>query len=379
MQTLATAGTNGQHADRVLQLLRESGPMTRSELGARCGLSRTTLYKVAGRLVDRGLVTATVPDTERRGRGRPAEKLAFNPAAGRLLGVDFSRRHVRLAALTAARKEIHTVGEMHPAATPWPERIAIARRLAANLAATGFNALGGVGVSVTDQTTESSGTLDERAVADMLGRTFGTRVRIGNAPRLAALAETAWGAAKGLTDVLYMELSHRVSGGLVAGGVLHRGTQGRSGGFGHILAEPGGAPCSCGSRGCLQTVASTKAVLDAYPAAADLAQLAAALRVGEQGAHAVVHRAAIHTGRVLAGLAKALGPSMIVVGGELVALGPSLMNPLEDEVRENVVTYGPRAPIPVRQAVLGDFAAAVGAASLLRLSSDATSPGSAWA
>ncbi|MFF8867527.1 ROK family protein [Streptomyces sp. NPDC015139] len=365
----------GQHADRVLRLLRESGPMTRGELGARCGLSRTTLYEVTGRLVDSGLVIATVADTGRRRPGRPAEKLAVNPAVGRLLGIDFGRRHVRLAAITAAGDEISTVGGTHSPAAPWSERIAVARRLAAGLTGSvpRLGPLGDVGVAVADPATVSLAADGDRALADMLGRSLGARVRLGNGPRLAALAETVWGAAKGLTDVLYLELSDQVGGGLVTGGALHRGAHGRSGGFGHILAEVAGAPCSCGGRGCLQTVASTTAVLDAYRAAPDLPQLAAALSAGEKAAHAVVRRAAIHTGRVLAGLVKALGPSMVVVGGELVTLGPPLMKPLENEVRANAVTYRSPPETPVRRAELGDFAAAVGAASLLRSPSDAAS------
>ncbi len=349
--------------------------MTRGELGARCGLSRTTLYEVTGRLVDSGLVIATVPDTGRRRPGRPAEKLAVNPAVGRLLGIDFGRRHVRLAAITAAGDEISTVGGTHSPAAPWSERIAVARRLAAGLTGSvpRLGPLGDVGVAVADPAAVSLAADGDRALADMLGRGLGARVRLGNGPRLAALAETVWGAAKGLTDVLYLELSDQVGGGLVTGGALHRGAHGRSGAFGHILAEVAGAPCSCGGRGCLQTVASTTAVLDAYQAAADLPQLAAALSAGEEAAHAVVRRAAVHTGRVLAGLAKALGPSMVVVGGELVTLGPPLMKPLENEVRANAVTYRSPPDTPVRRAELGDFAAAVGAASLLRSPSDAAS------
>ncbi|MFI5681390.1 ROK family protein [Streptomyces cellulosae] len=322
---------------------------------------------------------ATVPDTEPRRRGRPAEKLALNPLAGRALGIDFGRRHVRLAAITGAHNEISTAGETHSAAARWPERIAIARRLAAGLtgAAPRLDVLGGVGVAVTDPTTDPFVPDDGRTLADMIGRGLGTRVRLGDAPRLATLAETVWGAAKGVADVLYLELSDRVSGGLMAGGVLHRGAQGRSGGFGHVLAEPAGAPCSCGGRGCLQTVASTRAVLGAYRAAADLPQLAAALSAGEEAAHAVVRRAAIHADAVVAGLAKALGPSVIVVGGELTTLGAALMKPLENEVRANVGPHGSRPRTAVRRAELGGFAAAVGAASLLRPPHDTPSPQSA--
>ncbi|MFI6495382.1 ROK family protein [Streptomyces sp. NPDC050564] len=287
---------------------------------------------------------ATVPDTEPRRPGRPAEKLALNPAAGRLLGIDFGRRHVRVAAITAAGNEISTVGGTHSPAAPWSERIAVARRLAAGLtgAVPRLGPLGDVGVSVADPAAAASFAADdERALADMLGRGLGARVRLANGPRLAALAETVRGAAKGLADVQYLELSDRVGGGLVTGGVLHRSARGRSGGFGHILAEPGGAPCSCGGRGCLQTVASTTAVLGAFRAAADLPQLAAPLSAGEEAAHAVVRRAAIHAGRVLAGLAKALGTTMVVVGGELVTLGPPLMKPLENEVRANAQAVSP--------------------------------------
>ncbi|MDQ0808400.1 hypothetical protein QFZ63_000114 [Streptomyces sp. B3I7] len=68
-------------------MLRKSGPATRGEVDRR-GLSPTTLYKVVGRTVDSGLVIATVPDTEPRRPARPAAKLALNPAAGRLLGID---------------------------------------------------------------------------------------------------------------------------------------------------------------------------------------------------------------------------------------------------------------------------------------------------
>ncbi|MGF0175760.1 ROK family protein [Streptomyces sp. Marseille-Q5077] len=385
--TRNTTWARGQYGDQILRLLRQFGPLTRSELGELSGLSRTTLYEVVSRLVDSGQVIAAVPDSAPRRRGRPAEKLVLNPDAGRVLGIDFGRRAVRVVAVAGdhdlrrdhlerhdlerhglGHDAISTASEGHSPTAGWPDRIAIARRLAGTL--TGgrlrLDALNGVGVAVTGPATDSPAAVDQRVMAVMMGRSFGTRVRFDNAARLAALAETVWGAAQGQRDVLYLQLSDPVGGALVSGGVLHRGAHGRSGEFGHITAEPGGAPCPCGGRGCLQTVASTTAMLDAYRPGAELPDLVAALGSGDPAADAVLRRAGTHVGRVLADLVNALEPGIVVVGGELVTAGPPLMESVRRELLANVVRCGSRPSLLVRPAELGDHAAALGAASLLR-------------
>jgi predicted ArsR family transcriptional regulator len=101
------------HEALVLRLLRAHGPMTRGQLSALSGLSRTTLYDVVGALTDDGTVVASVPEVARRGRGRPAELLALNPEAGKLLGIEFARRAVRVAAMDAAHEIIGRAEEPH--------------------------------------------------------------------------------------------------------------------------------------------------------------------------------------------------------------------------------------------------------------------------
>ncbi|WP_050993655.1 hypothetical protein [Streptomyces violaceusniger] len=86
----------------MLRLLREHGPLTRGQLGTLCGLARTTVYDVVGALMVSGTVVASVPAATRRKRGRPAEVLTLNPEAGQVLGIEFARRAVRVAAMDAA-------------------------------------------------------------------------------------------------------------------------------------------------------------------------------------------------------------------------------------------------------------------------------------
>ncbi|MFI6346364.1 ROK family protein [Streptomyces sp. NPDC050560] len=365
-----TARPPGPHADLVLRLLHRHGPLTRGELGALSGLTRTTLHDVVGALVDGGSVTASVPKAAARGRGRPPERLALNPGTGRAVGIEFARAAVRVAATTAVRGGVATASAPHSPGVPWPRRVALARALAAELAGDTrrWDFVTGVGIALPAPFGASApggrGAVDHRALAASVGRAFGCRVRLERAARLAMLAESVWGAARGREDVLYVALSHTVGGGLMTGGTLHRGAHGLSGEFGHIVAEPGGAPCVCGRRGCLQTLASTPAVLRAA-GVADVPALLAALGGAGSAARSALGVAAVQVGRVLAGLVTALNTGTVVVGGELAAAGPALLEPLEQELRANAMRGAAWPPLLVCPAELGDFAAARGAVALL--------------
>ncbi|MGJ5751730.1 putative NBD/HSP70 family sugar kinase [Streptomyces puniciscabiei] len=384
MLTETTTRASSAHEALVLSLLREHGPLTRGDLRILSGLSRTTLYDAVGALMDKGSVLASVPEAARRKRGRPAEVLTVNPGCGRLLGIEFARRAVRVAAMNAAHEIVGTTGEPHDPDTPWQTRIDLAWRLADKLTHGTLRpgALNGIGVGVVGPVgTPGQGPLwapRHDIVAARVRERFGAPALIDNNTRLATLAETIWGAAAGEQNVLYLRLSHGVGGGLVMAGTLHRGAHGRSGMFGHITVDPGGAPCECGAIGCLETVASIGAVLDACrtagTAAADLPELVSALESGDAAAHAVLARVGTHVGRVLADVSHAVGPDVIVIGGELVGAGRALMAPIEHMLDTHVArcSYGVPRVIP---AGLGDTGAALGALALLRRHPDHEAPG----
>jgi hypothetical protein len=89
-----------RHEELLLELLRKHGSLSRSRLNDLSGLSRTTLYDVVAQLVDDGAVVVSPPDSARRRRGRPAEKLTLAPEAGRAIGR--ARRSVRVTAVGGA-------------------------------------------------------------------------------------------------------------------------------------------------------------------------------------------------------------------------------------------------------------------------------------
>ncbi|MEO3789143.1 ROK family protein [Nonomuraea sp. B10E15] len=355
------------HEELVLGLLRKHGPLSRGELGRRCGLSRTTLYDILAELVAGGaVVTASERETP-RGRGRPAETLTLNPDAGQAIGIDFARRGLHVAAINPAHEIVGSASEPHDADLPWEQRVELAGRLVGSLTGgtLSLGALSAIGVGVVGPVGEPAGPHPAQV---LLRERFGVPVLLDNNTRLAALGEAIWGAAAGVRDVLYLRLSHGVGGGLVVGGSLHRGAYGLSGEFGHITVDQDGARCDCGGTGCLETVASIRAVLDAYRAAGgragDVPELAKAAGAGDAAALAVLDGVGAGIGGVLAALCNAIGPSVIVVGGELAETGSALMDPIERELRAHVMPIS-RHRVSLRRATLGEVAGALGGIALV--------------
>ncbi|MET7387713.1 ROK family protein [Streptomyces sp. NPDC005529] len=406
------------HEELVLRLLRTHGPLSRGQLGRLSGLSRTTLYDIVTALVDGGAVVATPPAAAERRRGRPVDALSLHPGAGQAIGIDFARRAVHVAAVNVAHEVIGSASAPHAADLGVEERVALAERLVGELAGgrLRFGALSGIGVGVVgpvnerraatgravqdagrprpnvpspsapgttqaarqatgaDQGTElpgEDGSFASRQAADeshgdlavLLRKRFGVPVLLDNNTRLAALAEATWGAAAGVQDVLYVRLSHGVGGGLVVGGALHRGAHGLSGELGHITADPDGRPCSCGKHGCLETVASIGAVVDAHPSAADLPAFLAALP-DDPDARRVLDDVGRRVGAVLAAVCNALGPEVTVLGGELAAAGPALLGPVERALAAHLMPVS-RPLLDLRAAALGEAAGALGAIALV--------------
>ncbi|MEU8845231.1 ROK family protein [Streptomyces sp. NPDC048564] len=359
----------------VLRLLRRHGSLSRGELVALSGLSRTTLFDIVVALVDGGTVTASVPEVAGRGRGRPVEKLALNPAAGQVIGIDFARQAVRVAAATITHGVIGTSDEGHAPEASWQERVERAYRLVGRL--TGgpprLGALSPVGVGVSAPMAVPAAGLPgvdgHGTVTELVGQRFEAPVRWDSNARLAALAESRWGAARGERDVAYLHLSDGVGGGLVVDGTLHRGAYGVSGEFGHITVDPGGAACCCGGVGCLQTVASVGAVVEAYRAAGgaarDLPDLVAALDAGDRRARAVLAGVGTRIGRVLAAVSNTVDPRVIVIGGELAAVGRPLLAPIRRALDLGIMP-GAREQVSLRPAEFGEVSAALGAVAWLR-------------
>jgi len=346
------------HEAWILDHLRRQGRASRAELVAATGLSRATVSALTGELLAQGKVVVTEP-TRETAPGRTPQSLALNPAAGLVLGLDFGHARVGVVAADAAHAIVGSATRPYPHTTPWDARCEIAVRLARKMSAGDVPRLAAVGIGIAGSIAGRAAVVD--AIRDAFTTAFGVPVRTDNNARLAGLAESVWGAARGVPDALYVRLSSGVGGAVILDGRVHRGRGGAAGEFGHVCIDPAGPLCRCSNRGCLECYVGVEAVL-AQSGAATLADLGAALDRGDREASAVVAAAGQRIGLVLAGAGNVLDVPHVVLGGDLAVLGEHLVRPVRQTLARHLQVD--RAAT-VALAELGDLDGALGGVALV--------------
>ncbi|MEU4067894.1 ROK family protein [Streptomyces wedmorensis] len=210
-------------------------------------------------------------------------------------------------------------------------------------------------------------------LAAVLERATGLPVALGHDVRAGGAAECRLGAARGARDAWFVPIGTGVSAAVFSDGRAVR-AGGYAGELGHVVVEPGGDPCACGGRGCLETVASAAAVGAAYAARSGrevdgAAEVAAMLVQGDPDARAVWDRAVEALAAALATAATLLAPEVVVVGGGLAESGGLLLDPLRAALARRLSFQ--RRPDLVR-AALGDRAGCLGAGLAAWESADVT-------
>lgn len=210
--------------------------------------------------------------------------------------------------------------------------------------------------------------LNGRALKQDLEKKFGREFKLANDANCFALAEATLGVAKGLGVVFGVILGTGVGGGVVVNGEAIYGRHGIGGEWGHNLLEPGGAPCYCGRRGCVETVLAGPS-LQAYYASRTglerkLPEIVALAKKGEdEAAVDTLARLKEFFGKALAPIVNVLDPDAVVLGG-----GVGNIDLLySDETRQEVAKYvfNSRFDTPILKPSLGDSAGVFGAAMLL--------------
>jgi glucokinase len=181
----------------------------------------------------------------------------------------------------------------------------------------------------------------------------------------AALAEWAFGAGRGYQHILVMMVGTGVGAGLILNGELFRGRQGWAGELGHLIVAPDGPACPCGNRGCLQMLASGRA-LERLAAERGLSSAVAVTAAAEHGAVWALE-ALTTSGRWL-GLAAAnvvnlLDLEAVVIGGGLSGLGSPWWSTLDETLHAHLLNSAHRT-VALQRAILPDTAGLLGVAHL---------------
>ncbi|MDT0431166.1 ROK family protein [Streptomyces salyersiae] len=199
-------------------------------------------------------------------------------------------------------------------------------------------------------------------LAALLEDASGLPVSLGHDVRAGGAAECRLGAARDARDVWFVPVGTGISAAVFCDGRPVR-AHGYAGELGHVVVEPDGEPCSCGARGCLETVASAAAIAAAYSARSGrrvdgAAGVGALLAQGDPDARAVWDRAVDALATAFATVAALLAPEVVVLGGGLAEAGALLLDPLRASLARRLTFQRRPELVP---AALGDMAGCLGA------------------
>jgi glucokinase len=215
--------------------------------------------------------------------------------------------------------------------------------------------------------------IDGMALGAVLERYAQLPVVMDNDANLMGFAELQFGAAKGLTDVVFLTVGTGIGGALLLNGKLYGGHGNRGAELGHIRVADPGAPCTCGSSGCLEAHASVSALIRDYLDAApeerqedepDGRRIFSRYLKGDSDAILAMNRHFRYLGSGIASLINIFSPQKIILGGGITEAG----EPYIHSIRQHALRMSMKETSEhtlIEPALLGNKAGFLGAAALV--------------
>jgi predicted NBD/HSP70 family sugar kinase len=340
--------SNMKHTNRrlVLKLLYKNGRMSRVDITRKLKCDGTTITRIIRDLLKEDLVR--LAGRAESDKGRPKEFISLNPDSRQMIGLSFEPPYVtgivsNLTGNISFCEKIHLSIDVSSG-----DLIDIVKGLAARLIQrTNNGKLLGIGVATfgvfyaREQKVVSSNyfpAIKDIDFCGLIGGEFGVNPEIIDSSYAKALAEMNFSGHR-RKDFMLLDIGAGIGLINVRGGVPEISSSGYIGEFGHTIISRQGDACSCGRRGCLETLASISAIEKKVSAAlgqkaVTFDRIAVMYAEGEHNVTKIVNDSAIALGMAVGNMATALPTSEIIFTGRLMKLGDSYFAELEKSIRE---------------------------------------------
>lgn len=341
----------------VLRTIYDRSPLSRADVARATGLTRTTVSDVVEQLIGDGLA-------EEIGRGEStggkAPILLHVPANGRqMIGVEVGDT-LLTGAVVNLRGEVVRSEQAPLDGRDGEQALTRLDSLLGELVRGADRPLLGVGLGTPGLIDTSTGTVRWAVNLDWrdlpLGRRLqdrlGMPVSVANDSHVAALAEHTFGGHR-VGSMVVIKVGRGIGAGIVLNGQLYQGDAFGAGEIGHTAIADNHRPCRCGSTGCLETLASTRAVMQLArelaphapdsvlngprPDGFDFADLVRAFEQGDEIARQVILEAARHLGRTIGALVGTLNVQHVVLVGEMTAFGEAWLTAVRREAHRSAL------------------------------------------
>nr|WP_132211627.1 ROK family transcriptional regulator [Kribbella steppae] len=322
----------------VLTRILTQGPIPRVEIARRTGLSQAAVTKAVAPLIEAGFVTdqpAVPAEADNQlGIGRPVSPLTVIRNSVSVIGLKVTPTAL-IGVTTDFTAGILTVRHQKLDDTTPDTVIERLTDLAKELIKSAEVTAGpliGIGVAVSGDVDARRGLVRHSplmgwrdvAVADLMAKRLKVPVVVTNDVRALTVAEHWFGVGVDADSFAVVTIGSGIGCGLYINGEVVSGAYGVSGELGHLPLAPGELVCTCGRRGCVETVASSDAILTRTRETTgrprlDLAGAIKLAHEGDEHAREAFDRAGEVIGSALAAMVNLVGPELVVIAGEGVA------------------------------------------------------------
>jgi glucokinase-like ROK family protein len=354
----------------LLNLLRMHSPQSRADLAVATGLNKATVSSLIADLIESGPVREIGPASS--AGGRPAVMLELNSDAGWIIGVELGVWYVKVI-LTDFRASVLWRNQIVlepqvPVETALSTLIDLVAD-AAEVADRAGRQVFGLGVAIAGLLDVRTGVLlfgqnagwHNVSVLERLKEVFPFPVFVDNDAKAATIGEKYFGRAQHIDDFVHMTANTGLGVGVWLDGRVYRGAVGFAGEVGHTTFIPDGRLCSCGNRGCWETYASQKALLQdirervaaggttRLPTVDDrlgdvtMPMIVEAARAGDRLVLSALDEVGDCLGLMVANLINTFNPTMLVFGGVLSMAAEFLLPPIERVVAERAIPWAREA------------------------------------
>lgn len=361
----------------ILNKIRTEAPISRAQIAKDTKLTPPTVSSNVRELIEQGIVKeSTLGESQ---GGRKPTMLLIDHTAFYVIGIDAGSRNITFMLADLGGSIVHQLSR--------ELSLPVTNEGLLNIFKDGIQCIIdqsninkgkmiGIGIAMHGVIDVKSGTslfapnlgLVDIPIKQVLEQTFDLEVKVENDARAMALGEAWFGNHGNVDNMLVMNIGRGVGAGVITGGKLYHGAQDLAGEVGHMTIDIHGKRCTCGNRGCLQTLITGPAI--AEQAQEHLTNHLTGEMVYEQALSGneqfvkILEKTGDIIGIGITNLVHVVNPEKIVLGGGVTKAASFVLPRIKDSIKAHALT--PQAKqTEVVIGDLGDSATIIGAATLI--------------
>jgi N-acetylglucosamine repressor len=354
----ATRQQTKDHNTRlVLKTIYNQDRISRADIARATRLTKTTVSSIVADLIQEGLVEETGLGTS--DGGKPPILLSVVDGARHFIGIDLANSQFRGATVNLRGDIVHRFS-LPVKEADGDAALQLIYTLIDNLLAASTKPIGGIGVGTPGLMDPHNGVIRQAVnlnwrdlpLRRLIVERYGLPCHIANDCQAAALGEYTFTRNSLTANLVVVKIGRGIGSGIVLNGQLYYGDGYGAGEIGHLAVVEDGELCACGHRGCLETVASTKAIVQQArqvarnnpgspihrfaknPTEIDTGVVLQALQAGDERLRAIITRAGEYLGLAIANLVVILNVQHIVIAGSLARFGAAILEPVQRTMKE---------------------------------------------